>query len=81
MRRGLLQIWLCLFLLIAAIAPAAAQRTSGDISGTVMDTTGAVLPGVSVTAVCTETNLTRSVITDTQGGYTISELPGCLVFG
>jgi hypothetical protein len=78
MRRGLLQIGLCLFLLIAAIVPVAAQRTSGDISGTVMDTTGAVLPGVTVTAVCTETNLTRSVVTDTQGGYTIPELPGCL---
>jgi Carboxypeptidase regulatory-like domain/TonB-dependent Receptor Plug Domain/TonB dependent receptor len=78
MRRGLLHIGLCLFLLIAANAPAAAQRTTGDIGGTVMDTTGAVLPGVTVTAVCTETNLTRSVVTDTQGGYSIPELPGCL---
>ena len=62
MRRGLLQIGLCLFLLIAAVAPATAQRTAGlTISGTVMDTTGAVLPGVTVTAVCTDTNLTRTV--------------------
>ena len=74
MRRGLLRIGLCLFMLLAATLPAAAQRTTGDISGTVMDTTGAVLPGVSVTAVCTETNLTRSVVSDTQGGYTIPEL-------
>ena len=55
-----------------------AQRTTGDISGTVMDTTGAILPGVTVTAVCTETNLTRTAITDAQGAYSIPELPGCL---
>jgi hypothetical protein len=55
-----------------------AQRTTGDISGTVMDTTGAVLPGVSVTAVCTETNLTRTAISDAQGGYSLPELPICL---
>jgi hypothetical protein len=55
-----------------------AQRTTGDISGTVTDTSGAVLPGVAVTAVCTETNLTRTAITDAQGVYSLPELPGCL---
>src|SRR5436190_21835856 len=78
MRRGLLEIGLCLGLLTAAIAPAAAQRTAGTISGTVMDSTGAVLPGGSVTAVCTDTNLTRSVVTDAQGGFTFPDVPGCL---
>ena len=32
-----------------------AQRTTGDITGTVTDTTGGVLPGVTVSAVCAET--------------------------
>src|SRR5262249_12179618 len=40
------------FLSIAAPSVSYAQRTAGTISGTVMDTTGAVLPGVTVTAVC-----------------------------
>src|SRR5215475_13377421 len=68
MRRGLLPGGLCLFALLAATSPAAAQRTNGDISGTVMDTTGAVLPGVTVTAVCT----------DAQGGYSVPELAPCV---
>src|SRR5438034_6990832 len=55
-----------------------AQRTAGTISGTVMDSTSAVLPGVTVTAVCTDTNLTRSVVTDAQGGFTFPDVPGCV---
>src|SRR5712671_2062284 len=54
-----------------------AQRTSGDITGTVTDTTGGVLPGVTVTAVCTETRFTRTAVTDGTGGYRLPELPIC----
>jgi hypothetical protein len=36
-------------LLFAAVLPAAAQRTTGAIFGTVTDESGAVLPGVTVT--------------------------------
>src|SRR5437773_2444569 len=54
-----------------------AQRTSGDISGTVTDTTGGVLPGVTVTAVCPETSFTRTGVTDGTGGFRLSELPIC----
>src|SRR5438105_11784467 len=76
-RRSRVFVCSLLFTLVAAIS-AFAQKTTGDISGTVMDTTGAVLPGVAVTAVCTETNLTRSAITDAQGTYSLPELPQCL---
>jgi hypothetical protein len=68
-------------LLVAVLATthaAFAQRTSGGISGTITDSTGGVLPGVNVTATCTETNQPRSVISDTQGGFTFPELPVCL---
>jgi hypothetical protein len=37
-------------LLVAMISPAAAQDFRGRINGTITDNTGAVLPGVSVTA-------------------------------
>src|SRR5262245_29010667 len=58
-------------------SPASAQRTTGDISGTVSDATNALLPGATVTAVCVDTNLTRTAITDSSGGYRIAELPVC----
>jgi hypothetical protein len=55
-----------------------AQRTTGEISGTVTDSTNAVLPGVNVTAVCNDTHLTRTAISDSQGGFTIPEVPVCI---
>src|SRR5262249_10459269 len=67
-------------LALSAIAASAAlaQKTTGDITGTVMDATGAVLPGVTVNAVCAGTNFTRSVTSDAQGGFAIPELPVCV---
>jgi len=64
--------------LLGVSSGAFAQRTTGDITGTVTDGTGGVLPGVAVTAVCTDTNLTRSVVSDAQGGFRIPELPVCV---
>jgi hypothetical protein len=63
--------------LLGSSTVANAQRTSGDISGTVTDATGGVLPGVTVTAVCTETRFTRTAVTDGTGGYRLPELPLC----
>src|SRR5260370_19057927 len=64
-------------LALSVSSPAFAQRTTGAISGTVMDSTNAVLPGVNVSAVCNDTNQTRSTVTDTQGCYSFPELPVC----
>jgi len=60
-----------------AAAPAFAQRTTGDITGSVSDATGAVLPGVTVTAKCADTGASRTVTTDQAGGYSIPELAIC----
>ena len=46
-------VWLFAVMLVA---PALAQKTTGDITGSVVDSTGAVLPGVTVTATCPATN-------------------------
>src|SRR6266516_6177051 len=51
------------------------QNFSAAISGVVRDATGAVLPGVSVTAKHTETGLTRTVITNETGDYRMPALP------
>lgn len=70
----LLSAFTWLFLTAAA---ASAQKTTGDITGTVSDSTNALLPGATVTAICSDTNLTRTAVTDGQGGFRIAELPVC----
>jgi outer membrane receptor protein involved in Fe transport len=53
------------------------QAETGSISGTVRDSTGAVVPDASVTARNTATSAERTVRTDSAGGYTIPGLaPG-----
>ena len=65
--------------LVAVLAtPAAAQRTTGDITGTITDATGGVLPGVTVTARCNDTGFTRTTTTDQAGDFTLPELPICV---
>src|SRR5947199_5860396 len=56
-------------------APAVAQTFSAAISGLVRDTSGAVIPGVTVTAKQTESGLTRTVNTNENGDYRMPSLP------
>lgn len=57
--------------------PAEAQLTRGALSGTVVDTTGAAVPGASVTSRNVATNITRTAVTDANGFYRIPALePG-----
>src|SRR3989442_4401375 len=51
------------------------QNFSAAISGFVRDTTGAVVPGTTVTAKHTETGLTRTAKSNEEGGYTMPSLP------
>ena len=50
-------------------------QSTAQINGTVKDTSGAVLPGVEVTATQTATGLTRSVVSNETGSYTMPNLP------
>src|SRR5215831_11661694 len=52
-----------------------AQAVSGTILGTVQDSSGAAVPGASVTIVNSETGLTRSVTSDSAGEYNVPSLP------
>ena len=54
--------------------PVFAQQNTGDISGTVTDSTGAVVPNVTVTAVNAGTNASRSGVTSDSGAFRIPEL-------
>jgi outer membrane receptor protein involved in Fe transport len=52
-----------------------AQSTTGAIQGTVVDQSGAVLPGVAVNIVNTATGATREVVTDAGGLFAAPGLP------
>jgi hypothetical protein len=55
----------------------AQTAASGNIEGVVTDTTGAVLPGVTVVVKNTATNVTRELVTDEAGRYRANALqPG-----
>ena len=58
-----------------AASMAFAQGIDASIAGTVRDSSGSVLPGVTVTATQTDTGLTRTAVYDEEGRYTISNLP------
>lgn len=58
-----------------SLAEAQTRATSADLSGVVLDESKAVLPGATVTATNTETNLVRSVVTEGNGRYAIPALP------
>src|SRR5712691_2301988 len=53
----------------------AAQAVTGTIIGVITDSSGAVMPGASVTLTNTGTGLTRIVVTDSNGEYTVPSLP------
>jgi hypothetical protein len=76
-RSFLYRLFFALALIVPAAAPAAAQTLYGGIVGVVRDSQGAVIPGVAVTIVNRDTNLTREAMTDTQGTYNfVNVLPG-----
>lgn len=60
---------------VLLVATAAAQVTTADIIGRVSDSTGAVLPGVTVTVEHQGTHDVRSVPTNEGGDYTFNLLP------
>ena len=76
MRRS--RVLLVLVAVAAALllwSQAYAQKITGAITGTVTDVSGAAVPGATVTVTNTATNKTYEVTTDSQGGYTVTELP------
>lgn len=63
----------CCFVLASGVT---AQEITGTIIGTVRDSTGAVVPGATVTITNTDTNATvRTLVTDENGSYSAPTLP------
>src|SRR5438093_12902818 len=63
-----------LLVFIAVTGNGWAQSTA-QISGTVNDASGAVLPGVEVTATQTETGIARNTVSNETGDYVLPNLP------
>ena len=64
-----------LFLGIANWASLSAQETLGAITGTVTDSSGAAVPDATVKALNKATNLEVTAHTQSNGSYSVSELP------
>ena len=64
-------------LLVGLVSPAQAQQFNGTLRGVINDSTGAVLPGASVSVTDVATNDTRNVTTDARGSWVLPNLkPG-----
>ena len=61
--------------LIALGAPVAAQQTTGNITGRIVDDQGAAVPGVTVTARNAQTGFTRTDTSDAEGIYRLNAMP------
>jgi outer membrane receptor protein involved in Fe transport len=75
MPRLLIRSLLVAALVITAAAAYAQPAQTGTISGAVEDTTGGVLPGVTVTLQSQDRGFTRSTVTDENGRYVFPAVP------
>ena len=71
------RVVVALLLVATTSSLATAQITSATLSGTIKDATGGVLPGVDVVVRNLDTGLTRNVVSDANGYFTVPGLaPG-----
>src|SRR6266508_3525504 len=62
-------------LLVLFTSAAAWAQGTAQLNGRVTDESGAVLPGVTVTATQTDTGFVRTTVTDDTGNYAMPNLP------
>ena len=68
--------WFVFFALLISVSPLAGQTAAtGALMGTVTDSTGAVVPNVTVTATNADTGQARTTTTGADGTYKIGLLP------
>ena len=75
MSSRLLVSTLVVLLAVSSTAAAQTQITTGVIQGSVSDATGASLPGVSVEARNLDTNIARTLVTESDGRFVFLQLP------
>src|SRR5437762_14290188 len=74
--RGFLLVTVVFVAMLFLAVPAAhGQVTTATLYGVVQDTSGAILPGMSVTVTHQGTNLTRETVSDDRGEFALPALP------
>lgn len=74
LRLSRLFVYACFSLLVILSATSLHAQATGSIRGTISDASGAVVPGVSVTATGTVTGLARTEITNQEGIFVFPDL-------
>ncbi len=74
-KRSALVLALLFAMASVLIPPATAQQTLGGITGTVTDTSGAVVVGATINLVGDQTKLSRTQTTNSSGNYLFVNLP------
>ena len=75
--RLLLLTFLLPAMMLASAAPAHAQVSSASIAGTITDSQGGVLPGVTLTVTNAESGTVRTSVTEADGKYRVAGIsPG-----
>jgi len=69
------KILLIVSAIVLVCSPLYPQATRGVITGRVMDTSGAVVPGANITATETRTNVISRTTSTVTGNYTLPSLP------
>src|ERR1700745_3915477 len=67
--------WLVTILLMLCPLTSRAQQLTATLTGTVTDSSGAVIPNAAITVTQTTTNAARTVQSDESGNYAVTSLP------
>src|SRR5262245_58983531 len=74
-KRAKLTAWTCAAILAGLAARAQAQSFKATVIGTVLDASGAVVPGAAVSIAAEGTGLTAAVTTGPDGSFSLPQLP------
>jgi len=67
--------WLVMTLILMCPVLGRAQQLTATLTGTVTDSSGAVIPKATITVTQTTTNAARTVQSDDSGNYVLTSLP------
>ena len=67
--------WLVTILFLLCPLVSRAQQLTATLTGTVTDSSGAVIPNAAITVTQTTTNAARTVQSDASGNYAVTSLP------